>query len=489
MKKTPIHKHRVVNKTNVLLLVFTIISVRCTQKVATSDFHSFLQEPCMLLNYEQDNTIEGKYLRAKKSNEKILTVQIDIPKNFYIDTINCSQWLIGWGSHQPLYDAGVENLRPIKKIDGNTFYLGDVVRGSGLPTTNQRVVFWNTQPSGFVNPAQHPIIDPSLWPAFSGNSVAFSSVIYDSTLEKWIMLFNECDSERIQIYAAQSNNLLDWQPANNGQPILKVPDFEHCHWSGKNWNQTPVPSDIVYHDDKWYLFLDGYDKQGKRHIGLAVSSTNSLGPYAIQPQPILSPSNNENWDNQSCFHAKITPYKEGFMMFYDGRNSNGLEQVGMATSQNLIHWKKSTSNPVITEHSGWRSWIESSEPSYVETREDSIFLLVAGTKQFKLGAWHHYITERMYRDKSGNVGDAQLGIYLSTDGGKSFQAHANNPVMTNGYANRYENDHMGGCFEKIETDTADFIIYQAKSSFEGGKYNVLIREKKKSYNNGDSAMN
>ena len=34
---------------------------------------------------------------------------------------------------------------------------------------------------------------------------------------------------------------------------------------------------------------------------------------------------------------------------------------------------------------------------------------------------------------------------------------------------------MGASFELIETDTADFIIYRAKSSYEDPKYNILLR--------------
>lgn len=38
---------------------------------------------------------------------------------------------------------------------------------------------------------------------------------------------------------------------------------------------------------------------------------------------------------------------------------------------------------------------------------------------------------------------------------------------------------MGGNYKLIETDTADLIFYQAKSSFDELKYNILLRVRKK----------
>ena len=105
--------------------------------------------------------------------------------------------------------------------------------------------------------------------------------------------------------------------------------------------------------------------------------------------------------------------------------------------------------------------------------------MISGVKKFKMGAWHHYITKRMYLDKSGNVNDTQSGFYLSTDGGESFSAHKNNPIFTNNYSNKYENEHMGGNLKLIKTDTADYLFYQTKSSYEGSKYNIMLRVKEK----------
>lgn len=439
----------------------------------------------MIVNYEQDNTIEGEYIIAQEIQIRDSAVKIKIPENFSINNSNFKNWVLGWGTGKPLYDAGVENIRTIENIDtiNNFIFLGRTLRGNGFPTIGQRLVFWNVKPSEFYNCLRKPIINPSIWPEFYGESIHFSSIKYDSILNKWIMIANECDTEKIQIYAAMSDNLTDWQAANNGKPILKASDFTDCNWTGKDKSgkipQTPFTSDIIHHDNKWFLFLDGYSRDGKRNIGLAVSETTLLGPYKIIKEPLLRPGIGKAWNNEACFYPKVERYKDGFIMFYDGRNSKGHERIGMAFSKDLFSWQDSKNNPVIDQHTGWRSFLGSTEPNYLEVRNDSIFLMIAGTKKFNTGPWHHYITKKMYKDKSGNVDDAQLGLYVSIDEGKTFIPHKNNPIFTNDYSNEFENEHMGGNFELIKTDTAEYIIYQAKSSFKGLKYNVLQRVRKK----------
>ena len=463
------------------ILVITVL-FSCSENIKKEDFPCFLNEPCMILNYQQDNKIEGDYITIKNINIQDSTIELTFPEGFFINNLNLKNWVIGWGSDKPLYDAGCENLRELKSLHKNSINLGSLVRGSGMPRNGQRIVFWNKNPSGFTNQVKRPVINPNIWPEFAGKSVSFSSIKYDEQLKKWIMIVNECDTSKIQIYAAMSNDLINWEAANNGKPIMTPADFRSCKWAGRDKNntvnQTPFVSDIVRYDKKWFLFLDGYSKEGKRYIGIATSEKTLLGPYQISENPVLSPGNGGSWNEESCFYAKVKKYNNGFVMFFDGKNKDGLERIGMATSNDLISWKNSTRNPVISEHIGWRSSPYTTEPSYIEIKKDTILLMIEGVKKFKAGPWNHYITQRMYLDKSGNVGDAQLGIYLSTNGGKTFIAQQNNPVFTNDYSNIYENDHMGGNFKFIKTDSMEYIFYQAKSNFGGLKYNIMLRQRK-----------
>ncbi len=436
----------------------------------------------MILNLEQDNSIEGTYLTVSNLSKKDSTLTITFPKNFFINSKNISNWTIGWGNEKAYYDAGVENIRLINRIDDKAgeINLGKCTRGSGLPKKGQRIVFWNKNPSGFKTRQVSPIINTKLWPEFAGSSIAFGALEYDQCLDKWIMIVNEVDTSSIQIYAAESTDLINWTASNNGNPILTAKDFETIRWAGTDqsgkFKQTAVISDVIYHHGVWYLFMDGYDRSGKRHIGIARSYHSILGPFEIIKEPIISPKNG-NWNSESCFYAKIEKYKDGYVMFYDGSDEDNLERIGMATSTNLFCWTNSIYNPVIDHHTGWRSFPGSTEPNYIEIRDDTILLMCAGVKGFKNDFWSNYISGRANMGRSGNVSDAQLGLFITTDNGRSFSQSALNPIFTNDYSNCYENEHIGGNFKLISTDSIEFIFYQAKSSYPKMHYNIMLRER------------
>ncbi|MDG1332068.1 MAG: hypothetical protein P8P74_07050 [Crocinitomicaceae bacterium] len=454
------------------LIVLSIFMAGCSDLPEEEHFDFFLDEPCMITNFEQNNLIEGTQLRVESCEQNTWTITLKLPKDFPINSDNCNKWRVGWGDRKPYYDAGVENLRWIDKIDGKTgtIFLGELMRGEGLPNAGQRIVFWNSEPSGYKKVSSAPVIHPNFWPDFNGESIGFSSIVFDKYRQIWITLVNEIDSDTIQTYAAISEDLVHWRSANKGKPVLRSKDFDACTWT--SGDRTPIVSEIIQHKGKYYVFMDGEDKSGKRHIGIATAD-DLLGEYFISKQPILSPKEG-TWMDQSVFCAKIAKREKDFILFFDGRNKDGYEQVGRATSTNLTSWAMNE-NPVLDQHVGWRSASFTSEPSYVQCTGDTVLLMAAGAKEFQESYWHHYITHRSYMDQSGNVNDAQLGAFVSSDGGKSFKPHRNNPVFVNDYSDFYENEHMGGNFEVIEKDSTSYIFYQAKSSSGGMKYCIFLR--------------
>ena len=119
----------------IFAISFLFLLFSCTEQIEKQDFQSFLDEPCMIVNYEQDNTIEGEYIIVDEINLLDSSVIIKIPENFFLNNSNLANWMIGWGNDQPLYDAGVENLRTIFAIDisKKIIRLGNIARGNGFP--------------------------------------------------------------------------------------------------------------------------------------------------------------------------------------------------------------------------------------------------------------------------------------------------------------------------------------------------------------------
>ena len=454
-------------------------------------FTFFLSEKTMIVNEEQDNETEGHYLKVLEViNDSVF--QINLPRNFYLNNKNYSSWMFGWHTGNPYYDAGNENLREIISIDTvkGVITMGNLLRGFGLPKKNQRVCFWNRSPSGFKNSALGKIVNPDWWRDFAGESIEFGAVVFDSTIHKWIMYVQEVDTTHVNIYAATSSDFKNWAVHKNGNPVFKPSDFKGTNWAGfaddGKTPQTARLNSAIFESGKYFFFLVGYDKTGKRHIGLVTATDPLNGPFTIYPKPIISPGNN-GYDAKACFYPKICRAKNKFLLYYDGITSDGTETVCLAESENLTDWKKYAHNPVIGKHYGWRSGLLTSEPHYAEYRNDSVWLLVAGYKKYNTEfTVTDSIQDRLPKDKSifnsvesekgkhisGNVMDAESGVFLSLDGGYTFRPHINNPVWLNDYSDTLQNDHIGGNF--FYSDNR--ILYQAKSENEK-RYNILLREK------------
>ena len=441
-------------------------------------------EKTMILNVEQDNSIEGTYLAVtERKDDGIVIVKnlrgVDL--DFGADE---KSWMLGWGRGKPYFDAGNENLRTIKSYESTTgtFILGEILRGQGFPTKGVKVTLWNKNPSGFFKITKGPLLDSHAgWHAFAGENIVFGKIIRDTLRNQWLMYVNETDTPTVHVYAAVSKDLIDWVPARNGEAILSDSDFKNAEWAAKNVSgrQLPGPNitDAIFKDSLWYFFLSGIGKDGNRMIGLAISRDPLNGPFQIHEEALLKPGKPGSWDESACFHPKILKYGDAYLMFYDGYNKAGEEMLGMAFSKDLLHWQKNGNQAVLKGHNGWRSFVNSSEPAHVSARKDSIFLFLVGAKALKNNLQGRVMCNR-FMDKPGNVNDNQLGCYLSLDGGKSFVSHKNNPLFINDYSDPFENDHLGACLEWFEKDGQTYLFYVAKTDAQGLAYHPFLRRKK-----------
>ncbi|MFM2305706.1 MAG: hypothetical protein RLZZ367_375 [Bacteroidota bacterium] len=453
-------------------------------------FNFFLSEKTMITNREQDNEKEGTYLKVTGLiNDS--TVAVNLPDGFYLNNSNLSNWMLGWPSGKAYYDAGNENLRTIISIDTikKQVVLGSLLRGSGFPQLNQRVVFWNHSPSGFANNPGGKLVQPGWWPTFYGNSMEFGAIVFEPLSRQWVMYLQEVDTNRVNIYAATSADLVSWQPYNKGKVFFSPENFTHTTWAGVADDgitpQTARLYSAIYRNDSLYIFLSGYDKQGRKHVGVVTTTDALNGPFNIHTQPVVSPGS--SYDAKGCFYPKVAACGNKYLMYYDGIDADGTETLCRAESDDLIHWSKYNNNPVIAKHYGWRSGLYTSEPNYVLCSGDTVWVSIGGYKKYNTEFNHtDSAANRLPLDKtifnnnesekgrhiSGNVMDAQLGVFISTDGGYTFRPHSNNPVWINDYSDTLQNDHIGGDFFYY----GNRIIYQAKSETEK-RYNILSRQK------------
>lgn len=196
----------------------------------------------------------------------------------------------------------------------------------------------------------------------SGKSGAFDSHAVDCPfvfqhLGQFFMLYVGFDGKGYQTALATSDDLIHWTPYAEvlnradgvgwddigaaGTWIIKEDDLKGSPTlkkvNGKYW--------MVYHAYPG----EGYE-EGPAEIGLAWTEDEQLLDWKRLSQPVFSWRDGEAWEAGGLYKACIVEHEERFYMFYNAKNKDRWvwkEQIGLAVSDDLMHWEREPSNPVI----------------------------------------------------------------------------------------------------------------------------------------------
>jgi predicted GH43/DUF377 family glycosyl hydrolase len=88
----------------------------------------------------------------------------------------------------------------------------------------------------------------------------------------------------------------------------------------------------------WYWYVAG--PREKPSIGLARD-------WKKQPQPVLEPGPYMSWDEKGVADPYVIRIGPAFYMYFLGQDRAARQRIGVARSNDGIHWQKLTSNPVL----------------------------------------------------------------------------------------------------------------------------------------------
>ena len=156
-----------------------------------------------------------------------------------------------------------------------------------------------------------------------------------------------------------SNDGIDWQ--RQGELDIRKTD-------GQPIADRSVGTPAVWHENgKWYLL---YEFDNDKAVFLATSPELKVWTH-VQDEPVMLPGPSF-YDNKAVAVDQVLKYKGRYYMYYHGLgDTEGNWTTNIATSKDLLHWKKYDGNPLVP----------------VKTNKGSGILVHDG-KQFRLYTMH-----------------------------------------------------------------------------------------------------
>ena len=397
-------------------------------------------------NTEGNNTIEGSHIYI---DHKIGdTLFFDESCSKLIQNIN-RKWIVGQGSGKPYYDTGKEYYWPILRVlpKLNALITRPVNEYFSL---SKPVVFWKLGP--------YPIkFSDSL-----NGSWGFSKIILDKKDSLFKTHLFECDTDIVHLYLASSKNFSNWTIKR----LLKPDDFNNIPWNVPDKNHkmkvTPLISDIVYHNEKYYSFAYGDDAKEKTYISVLISDSLE-GNYTIHPHPLISPNPKSDFSNHDVYFPKIVFSDSLWLMYYTSKNEQNEEFLCVAKSTNLLDWTVLKEN-ILIRNKGWNSGMTNLLCAQAKIMNNQIHLWTTGIKN--VGSYTNL--------NKGNPMDVCIGKFHAPLNSNNFIEEAGNPIFGGNPTFNFENDHIGGTFQEITHENYTYTFYHGKGR-SGKEYTILVK--------------
>ena len=180
--------------------------------------------------------------------------------------------------------------------------------------------------------------------------------------DKWYMIYVCMNVVGYETHLAGSSDLLNWK--NLGK-ILSFSEDGWDMWQADGglalmdyrWAGT---CELQEFQNKYWMSYIGGAKQGYEtdplSIGIAWTTkpTEPVEWNRITENPVLSPQQSDvrDFEKKTLYKSNIIWDRSeslgySFVMFYNGKNNNGYERIGMAVSRDMIHWSRYGTEPIV----------------------------------------------------------------------------------------------------------------------------------------------
>ena len=159
------------------------------------------------------------------------------------------------------------------------------------------------------------------------------------------------------------------------------------------WDHVAVDNPFLYAEQGvFHCFYEAENAQGQEQVGLA-TSTDLLTWGKYEGNPVLPAGPPGAWDHRAAKLPVVAAHGDTYALLYTGKDGRGAA-VGLATSKDLRHWEKRADNPVLPGRPGEWDPLLTTCPALVE----------------RDGVYH-----TIYRGMTGFYTDQKLGLATSPD--------------------------------------------------------------------------
>lgn len=107
-------------------------------------------------------------------------------------------------------------------------------------------------------------------------------------------------------------------------------------------------------DGRYVLFYHSYPEtgyeSGPAKIGIAFTEDENLMHWQCAPEPVFSYGDRHQWDGGGLYKCCVICHDGVYYMYYNAKNAAGgmwTEQIGLATSRDLLRWERHPENPLL----------------------------------------------------------------------------------------------------------------------------------------------
>jgi predicted GH43/DUF377 family glycosyl hydrolase len=175
---------------------------------------------------------------------------------------------------------------------------------------------------------------------FDNYGVAQPVIMYDENKYKMWYHGDGGNAKKYVLYAESSD----------GKNWVKHPVPVLTPGAAGSWDSWAVQPGIVIKESGVYkMYFTGYANQNHQwYIGLA-TSTDGIN-WTKNPNPVLY--SGSGWEYQITAASMIKKGNQYFL-YYNGRNSNYTEKVGLAISNDGVNFTKHSANPIFINDKPW----------------------------------------------------------------------------------------------------------------------------------------